>query len=201
MKSALQAAALVLLSAFLAGCRHRASAMPPASAEAPALPLSEVAANAPLPYMPLPRLPDISPPILPAPQEAPTPPKKIRHIRPRHVTIPATPVAPPAVPKPQPTPEQIANGVPTDVSPIGQLSAAGESTNLARRRQIVDEIHSTEKGLNEIKHPLSKEEQNTATQIRTFLEKARQALNQADLDGAHTLVTKARVLLNEIVKT
>ncbi|MFZ0661480.1 MAG: hypothetical protein WAM66_02210 [Acidobacteriaceae bacterium] len=164
------------------------------------MPLSEVASNTPLPYLPLPQLPDVIPPVLPAPTEAPAPPKKVRHVRPRHVTVPATPEEQSA-PKAQPTPEQIANGVPTDTSPIGQLSAAGESTNLARRREIVDEINSTEKGLNEIKHPLSKQEQTTATQIRTFIEKAKQALTQADLDGAHTLVTKARVLLNEIVKS
>lgn len=202
MKSAVKAAAVVVLSAFLAGCRHRTEAMPPAYAQAPALPLSEVANNAPLPYLPLPRLPDISPPVMPAPLPAPRPEKKVRHFRPRHVTIPATPVQQqqPA-PKPQPTPEELANGVPTDTSPIGQLSAAGESTNITRRRQIVDEINATEKGLNEIKHPLTKRELATATQIRTFLEKAKLALTQADLDGANTLVTKARVLLNEIVKS
>jgi len=200
MNSAVKAAAVVLLSAFLAGCRHRTNAAPPASAQAPALPLSEVASNAPFPFMPLPQLPDVAPPVLPAPQPAPEPERKVRHVRPRHVTIPATPEQQPA-PKQQPTPEQLANGVPTDVSPIGQLSAAGESTNLKRRRQIVDEINATEKGLNEIKHPLNKQERATATQIRTFLEKAKLALTQADLDGAHTLVTKARVLLNEIVKS
>lgn len=200
MNSAVKAATVVVLSAFVAGCRHKARVTPPVFAEVPALPLSEVASNAPFPYMPLPKLPDINPPVMPEPQPAPQPEKKVRHIRPRHVTIPATPVQQPA-PKPQPTPEELANGVPTDISPIGQLSAAGESTNLTRRRQIVDEINATEKGLNEIKHPLNKQEQATATQIRTFLEKAKLALTQADLDGAHTLVTKARVLLNEIVKS
>jgi len=38
----------------------------------------------------------------------------------------------------------------------------------------------------------------TATQIRTFLSKAKQALDQDDLDGANTLVTKAKVLLAEL---
>lgn len=201
MKSAVQAAAVVLLSAFLAGCRHRTDAMPPAYAQAPPVPLSQVASNAPFPFMPLPKLPDIAPPVMPALQPEHSPERKVHHIRPRHVTIPATPVQQPA-PKPQqPTPEEIANGVPTDISPIGQLSAAGESTNLARRRQIVDEINATEKGLSEIKHPMTKQEEATATQIRTFLEKAKVALTQADLDGAHTLVTKARVLLSEIAKS
>lgn len=199
MKSAVEAAAVVVLSAFLAGCRHRNQAMPPAYAQAPALPLSEVASNAPFPFMPLPKLPDVAPPVLPPLQHAPRPERKARHIRPRHVTIPATSVQQPA-PK-QPTAEELANGVPTDVSPIGQLSAAGESTNLTRRRQIVDEINATERGLEGIKHPLSRQEEATAAQIRTFLEKAKVALTQADLDGAHTLVTKAHVLLTEIAKS
>lgn len=201
MNSAGKAAAVVVLSAFLAGCRHRTNAVPSADAQAPALPLSEVASNAPFPFMPLPKLPDVAPPVLPPPQPAPQPEKKVRHVRPRHVTIPATPEQQQPAPKPQPTPEQLANGVPTDISPIGQLSAAGESTNLARRRQIVDEINATEKGLEDIKHPLSKQEEVTAAQIRTFLEKAKVALTQADLDGAHTLVTKAHVLLTEIAKS
>lgn len=200
MMSAVKAAAVVLLSAFVVGCRQRAMT-PPVSAQAPPVPLSQVASNAPFPFMPLPQLPDVIPPVMPPPQPAPAPEKKVRHLRPRHVTIPATPAEQPTAPKPQPTAQEIANGVPTDISPIGQLSAAGESTNLARRRQIVDEINSTEKGLNQIKHRLNKREQATATQIRTFLEKAKLALGQADLDGAHTLATKARVLLNEIMKT
>lgn len=196
MKTAAQAAALGLLSILLAGCglwRHKVAAAPPPPP--PAVPLSEVANNVPPPFIPTPPLPDITPPSMPPVKPAPVR-KPVHHSRPRHVTIPAGP--PRTATKPQPTPEQIADGVPTDMSPIGQLSAAGESTNLERRHQIVDEIDSTEKGLGKIKRPLSKQEEATVTQIRTFLEKARKALNQADLDGAHTLVTKARVLLKEI---
>lgn len=200
MNSASKAAVAILLTAFLAGCRHKSPAGPPADAQAPALPLSTLADNAPL-YLPLAPLPDINPPGPPAPEVMPKPRKEVRHRRPRHVTIPATRARQPAETRPQPTPEQIANGVPTDISPLGQLSAAGESTNLARRRQIVEEITSTEKGLARVKRPLSKEEETTATQIRTFLAKAKDALSRADLDGAHTLATKARVLLNEIART
>ena len=198
MNTAVKAAALFLSTALLAGCgllRHKAASAPPPPP--PSVPLSEVANNVPPPYIPTPPLPNINPPTMPPVKPAPAP-RPIHHPRPRHVTIPASPETP--APKPQPTPEQLANGVPTDISPIGQLSAAGESTNLERRHQIVAEIDSTEKSLNKIKRPLNKEEESTATQIRTFLDKARQALNQADLDGAHTLVTKARVLLKEIAR-
>ncbi|MGB7189299.1 MAG: hypothetical protein WBD10_04130 [Acidobacteriaceae bacterium] len=197
MKSAGKAAVMMLLPALLAGCRHRPQVRPPAAAQAPALPLSTVADNVPL-YLPPAPLPDISMAEQPPPEVKPKPHKEIYHRRPRHVTIPATPEEPAKAP--QPTPQQAADGVPTDISPIGQLSAAGESTNLERRRKLVDEINSTEKSLNDIKRPLNKEEQTTATQIRTFLAKAKDALTRADLDGANTLVTKAKVLLKEIAR-
>ena len=193
------AAALVLFTTLLGGCglwRHKAASAPPPPP--PSVPLSEIANDVPPPFMPTPPLPNIKAPTVATVGPLPLPQKPAHHSRPRHVTILATPPQP--APKPQPTPQQLANGVPTDVSPIGQLSAAGESTNLERRHQIVNEIDSTEKSLGKIKGPLSKEEETTIMQIRTFLEKAKQALNQADLDGAHTLVTKARVLLKEIAQ-
>ena len=62
-------------------------------------------------------------------------------------------------------------------------------------------IDGTEKGLSELKRTLTTAEQETAVQIRTFLLKARQALAQGDLEGAHTLATKAKVLLDELTKS
>jgi hypothetical protein len=200
MKTAAKAAALVLFTTWLAGCglwRHKVAAAPPPPP--PSVPLSEVANNVPPPYLPTPPLPIVNPPTVATVQPLPLPEKTTHHSRPRHITIPASPPEP--APKPQPTPQQFANGIPTDISPIGQLSAAGESTNLERRHQIIDEIDATEKSLDKIKRPLSKEEETTITQIHTFLEKAKLALNQADLDGAHTLVIKAQVLLKEIART
>jgi len=55
--------------------------------------------------------------------------------------------------------------------------------------------------VNSIKRTLNAQEQETATQIRTFLRNAKQALSNDDLDGAHTLATKAKVLLDELNKT
>jgi ribosomal protein S20 len=45
---------------------------------------------------------------------------------------------------------------------------------------------------------LNPREQRTASQIRTFLSKATNALQAGDLDGANTLTVKARVLLSEL---
>ena len=64
----------------------------------------------------------------------------------------------------------------------------------------METITNTENGLNGIKRALSSQEQETVSQIRTFLQKARQALSNDDLDGAKTLATKAKVLLDELTK-
>src|SRR5690348_1747230 len=109
MNSAIRAASLILLTALMTGCWHRHRATPPADAMAPAVPLWEVANNVPPPYIPMAPLPDVA--LGPQIRESkPEPRKPVRHIRPRHVTIQASPEEP--APKPQPTPEQIANGVP-----------------------------------------------------------------------------------------
>jgi hypothetical protein len=199
MNSAEKAAVLVLLTAFITGCRHKAKTVPPPAAQAPVLPVSQSAKNVPPPQMPPVTLPKVNPPTpaKPAPQQKPKKP-------PRHKPKPAETNSEEQTAKDQttaPTSEQAANGAAaSDITPIGQLSAAGESTNTSRRQSIVDEINATEKGLNDIKRSLSKEEQETETQARTFLTKAKDALKQEDLDAASTLATRAKVLLDELTK-
>lgn len=174
--------------------------MLPPEAMAPVLPVSDLANNTP-PDLPPPALPRINPPG-PRSLSREEPPKTHRHVyrKPRHTTIEPTPEETPTTG--QVSSEEAENAAPV-ISPIGQLSPApGDSSNVASRNEILEEIKSTQKGLENVtKRPLSKEEQQTVEQVKTFLEKAKIALNQADLDGAHTLVTKARVLLNEIAKT
>jgi ribosomal protein S20 len=66
------------------------------------------------------------------------------------------------------------------------------------RQQTDATIESTEKSLNGISRKLSDQEQKTAAQIREFLKQAREALTAGDVDGAHTLAVKAKVLLDEL---
>lgn len=204
MKVARTGTVLLAFSGLLSGCAHKPKATPPSAAQAPALPVSTLARDTPPPDMPPPKLPQIGPPNATSVASHPNPkPQKPGRRKLRHMTIEASgseqtaqTAAPP--PKgPQPT-EQASSAELGEISPIGQLSAAGESMNTPRRNQILDDINSTEKGLNEIKRPLTEEEQTTAAQIRTFLTKARDSIKQEDLDGAHTLVTKAKVLLAEL---
>jgi hypothetical protein len=81
------------------------------------------------------------------------------------------------------------------VSAIGQLSP-GDPSDL--RQQTVESITSTEHGLKEINRQLSDPEQKTVAQIKEFLKQARTALGSGDVDGAHTLAVKAKVLFGEI---
>ena len=107
----------------------------------------------------------------------------------------------------QPAPAVPANATPTQeaaipapapgVSAIGQLSSGDPSDY---RQQTADSINSIEKGLNGITRMLNDSEQKTADHIREFLKQAREALSTGDVDGAHTLAAKARILLNELTE-
>jgi hypothetical protein len=98
--------------------------------------------------------------------------------------------APPAVNSAPPAPAEI-----PEVSAIGQLSS-GDPSDL--RRETADLIAATERGLNGLGRTLSDSEQKTAAQIREFLKQASVALASGDVDGAHTLAAKAKVLLGEL---
>jgi hypothetical protein len=120
-------------------------------------------------------------------EPAPKPPAK--HRRPASKTTQQTADnTPPATPP--------AASESPGVSAIGQLSS-GEPSDL--RRETLDSITATERGLNGIGRALSDQEQNTAAQIREFLKKAKEALNSGDVDGAYTLAAKAKVLLSELI--
>jgi hypothetical protein len=81
------------------------------------------------------------------------------------------------------------------VSAIGQLTS-GEPYDM--RRETGESIASTERGLNGLNRNLSEQEQKTAAQIREYIKQAREALVSGDVDGAHTLAAKAKVLLSEL---
>jgi hypothetical protein len=90
--------------------------------------------------------------------------------------------------------EQASNGS-AAVPAIGQLSA-GDPSDL--RNQTEDSIASTERGLKDLNRQLNDQEQKTVVQIREFIKQARVALTSGDVDGAHTLALKAKVLFGEI---
>lgn len=132
-----------------------------------------------IPTQPLPS--DSKPIPLPAP-----PKKPVKHRKPPAPTPPQSEQAANASPS--------ANATPS-VSAIGQLSS-GDSSDL--QQETVNSLNLTERELNGISRQLSETEKKTAVQIREFLKQARTALTTGDVDGAHTLAAKAKVLLGEL---
>jgi hypothetical protein len=160
----------------------------------------------------------LAPSVNAAPSAAPKPEPAAVELPPSAATIPSQPITADANSKPRQAAkppvkrqkstskntEQAANTAPQagnespGVSAIGQLSSGDPSDQSDQRRETVDSIAATERGLNGIGRALSDSEQKTAAQIREFLKQAREALNTGDVDGAHTLAAKAKVLLREL---
>ena len=83
---------------------------------------------------------------------------------------------------------------------IGQLTAGDSATESKTKRDTEGLISETEQGLGAIKRQLSRDEQTTASEIRTFLAQAKQALANGDVEGAKNLATKAKLELDELTK-
>jgi len=191
----------VLLVFCCAGCQSHKASPAPQQAQAPPLQTEGGTLSATKTTQPPEKttsplaspLPPPSPAAVPLPP--PPPPKKVRH-RVKPVKPAETPQAVATTTPPPPTSAQVE--VPAAATPIGQLTTGDIAVGERTKRETADLIGSTQQGLNNIKRPLSEEEKVTAAQIRAFLKQAQQALDSGDTDGAHTLATKAGLLLNEL---
>lgn len=203
MRSGIRCAAFALLLVLLTGCgpkQPRSSVSQ--SAQVPDLPPARMVATlspVPPPFPAVARPPvklDTTAPPEVKTEVASTQPHKLpkHHGKPTSDEATKAPATPPA-----PAP-QVATAQPSEQSPIGQLSANTDGVNTADRQKTSDLIDSTESGLNAIKRPLTSDEQKTATLIRTYITRARDALKNDDLDGATTLGNKAHQLLQELTK-
>ena len=61
-------------------------------------------------------------------------------------------------------------------------------------------LDSTEKNLRGLTRSLSSDEQNTVTQIRSYVTQARSALKDQDFERAHNLALKAHQLADVLIK-
>lgn len=181
MKTPRKSVAL-LLPLLLAGCFHKTE-------QVQNQPLAPPVVDTP-PPAPAPAPKDLPPPVVTVPQTQPAPQE----------TLPPRPEEKPAKHTPhhtrpdQKSTEQASNAA-SPVPAIGQLSP-GDPSDL--RNKTEDSIASTERGLKDINRQLNDQEQKTVAQIREFLKQARVALTTGDVDGAHTLAVKAKVLFGEI---
>ena len=195
-----------LLLAGMAGCQHKAAPPPPPppAVKTPPITPATITVITPLPSIP----PETARSVkreTPAPVQTATvskPPPRKHHLRhhPAETSVasnnePSSPAAASTVAHPAETAPTPADQVPA----LGQLSTGTALTGRQRDR-LLDEIAAQETRLK--KQPVSTglDSRTEMTQIETFLAKARQAVDQNDLDGASTLTTKARVLLDEMEK-
>jgi hypothetical protein len=205
MRSGWRIAALGLLLASVAGCWRRQPNATPPVVQAPSLPPWQMAHDIP----PFPTIPpdsnrrpvmlDTSLPPEPVPAVAEAHPKKPRH-HPKTSETSQQETAKPAQPTTPADAEETANTQPSESSPIGQLSTASGDTNTGDRQTLLNQINAMETSLNGIHRSLSSDEQKTAALIRTFIERAREALKTDDLAGARNYYTKAQILLQELTK-
>lgn len=183
----LTALTLATTLALFTGCKHKSAVAPPPPVPVPL----------PQPVAGLKALPAILPTSAPSVvlyQPAPKPKDKHRHehARRKYSTDLTNPAKTPTAASPS-------NGQePSSITPIGLLTTAPESISKRDASSIEDQIHSIDDRVHAIHSALTISEEQTVTEIQTFLKKAQNALQNGDLDGAHTLTVKAQVLLSEL---
>jgi ribosomal protein S20 len=131
-----------------------------------------------------------------------------------HIGLPPVPVAsnakpkrerkkPPvkATPAPEP-PTQLASATPAhspEETAIGALTAGGEE-NPQTKQEAADLITSSEKRLNALTPQKAEDEKAQVSKVKNFLKDAQEALKSGDAEGAKTLATKAKLLLDDLEK-
>lgn len=156
-----------------------------------------------------PQLPQIFAPVA---LETSPPPAESPMVEEPEVTIPPIPIAaaaarprqqrrrPPATKPPASEPVQVASGEPTaEETAIGALTAGGEA-NPRMQQEAVDLIAANEKRLNALSAQIVEAEKAQISKVRNFQRQAQEALNSGDAEGAKTLATKAKLLLDDLVK-
>ena len=176
-------AGLLFLSMLLAGCRHKTVWTPPASLTAPiALDIPDEPQDPGL-------IAEVPPPVFvpPEPVEPPKPPARRR--------APAAPTGKEATPPPA----QVASAEDPASLAIGSLST-GDDLSPQVQQQARDLIGSIQKRIQALPRSTASQQKSQLRQVTNFLKRAQQALDSGDADGAMTLATKARLIMDDIDK-
>ena len=88
---------------------------------------------------------------------------------------------------------------PPDASTIGELSSGGDS-NAKTQQEASELIGASEKRLAALPSATISQQQSQLRRVHYFLRQAKQALSTGDAEGAKTLATKARLLLDDLTK-
>lgn len=106
----------------------------------------------------------------------------------------------PPAPKETEQPVQVAaNDAAAATLAIGALSAGGEDATHTSR-QAVDLINAVLKRISALSSQLASAQKKEIRQARNYLDQAQKALRTGDAEGAHTLATKASLLMDEVEK-
>jgi hypothetical protein len=217
MRAAQLRSLCVLLAILCTGCSHK-TPVTPQQAQAPPLQTGKGTLEPPKTTQQVEKTdtPLASPLPPPSAQSVPLPPptpKKVRKPKkPKPADTPQVTAAGPAASQnsqassgpatAQATPPAQLQAAATSNSAIGPLTTGDSASGERTKHETSDLIGSTQQGLSGIqaKRTLSDEEKATAGQIHNYLKQAQQALENGDADGAHLLATKAKVLLDELMK-
>jgi len=173
------ALAVFFVAAGIAGCRHK-----PVRSPLPIGALAPVDLEIPAPPESPPVIAELPPPQLgPLPASPPPPPPRRR---------------PAPAPKETAPPVQVANND-TAALAIGALSAGGDGASQAQQ-QAQDLINSVLKRIAALSANIANAQKRQIRQINNFLVQAQKALKSGDAEGANTLATKAKLLMDDVEK-
>jgi ribosomal protein S20 len=157
------------------------------------------------------QVPPLPPILAPVALETPPSPETPPMVQAPDVKLPPAPTAsavakprherrkPSAAKTPASDPVQVANVEPLpEATAIGALTAGGEAN--PRTQQEADLIASIEKRLNALPAQKVEEQKPQISKVKNFQRQAQEALSSGDAEGAKTLATKAKLLLDDLVK-
>jgi hypothetical protein len=88
---------------------------------------------------------------------------------------------------------------PTEGSAIGALTSGGEA-NPRSQQEAADMIAANDKRLNALSARVVEEQKSQISKVKNFQRQAQEALSSGDAEGAKTLATKAKLLLDDLSK-
>jgi ribosomal protein S20 len=169
----------------LSGCRHKTQIAPPLPAIKTPVDLVDIPEAENLPLLEAP--PEKLPPEPTAAAAAKPKRERKKKVAPVVASVPAPPVQTASV---EPSPE---------VAAIGALTAGGEA-NPQTKQEAADLIASIEKRLNALPAQTVEDQKAQISKVRNFWRDAQEALKSGDAEGAKTLATKAKLLLDDLEK-
>jgi len=196
------AASLLLVS----GCNKKKPSVPPPQAQAPTVtePTTQQTQTAPAQEA----TPEKAPATEPPPATTPTPAPEIKAQKPSPIKrrksrsgngqsqpSAATTKKPPAATPPAPSTTVAKASPPAPDAGVGQISPdMSQSTASQTQQSTTQLLDTTEQNLRNLNRTLSNDELDIVSQIRSYINQAKAALKDQDLERAHNLAAKARQL-------